>query len=67
MAFTGNFTCNSFKVDLFNGTTDFSSTTTYKIALYTNGQITSTTGLTTSGTIQGNTGNFTGGLITNGQ
>jgi len=36
MAFTGNFTCNSFKTDLFNGTTDFSSTTTYKIALYTN-------------------------------
>ena len=36
MAFTGNFTCNSFRADLFNGTTDFSSTTTYKIALYTN-------------------------------
>ena len=38
MAFTGNYTCNSFKQQLFEGDFDFSSTTTqtFKIALYTN-------------------------------
>jgi hypothetical protein len=35
MAFTGNYTCNSFKIGLMNGTFDF-STDTFKIALYTN-------------------------------
>lgn len=35
MAFTGNYTCNSFKTGLMNGTFDFSSDT-FKIALYTN-------------------------------
>lgn len=37
MAFTGNFTCNSFKVGLLNGEFDFSSDTSdvFKIALYT--------------------------------
>ena len=35
MAFTGNFTCNSFKTALLNGNVDFSGDT-FKIALYTN-------------------------------
>jgi len=35
MAFTGNYTCNSFKTGLLNGTFDF-TTDTFKIALYTN-------------------------------
>ena len=38
MAFTGNYTCNSFKQQVFEGDFDFSATTaqTFKIALYTN-------------------------------
>lgn len=36
MAFTGNFTCNTFKTALLNGDVDFSADT-FKIALYTNG------------------------------
>jgi hypothetical protein len=35
MAFTGNFTCNTFKTALLNGDVDFSADT-FKIALYTN-------------------------------
>ena len=35
MAFTGNFTCNSFKSGLLSGSFDFASDT-FKIALYTN-------------------------------
>jgi hypothetical protein len=35
MAFTGNYTCNSFKIGLLDGTFDF-TTDTFKIALYTN-------------------------------
>ena len=35
MAFTGNFTCNVFKVGLLNGDFDF-AVDTFKIALYTN-------------------------------
>lgn len=35
MSFTGNYTCNSFKTGLMNGTFDF-TTDTFKIALYTN-------------------------------
>ena len=35
MAFTGNYTCNSFKIGLMNGTFDFSADT-FNIALYTN-------------------------------
>ena len=35
MAFTGNYTCNSFKSGLLNGDFDFASDT-FKIALYTN-------------------------------
>jgi hypothetical protein len=38
MAFTGNFTCNTFKNGLLDGTFDFGTGTsdTFKIALYTN-------------------------------
>ena len=35
MAFTGNFTCDSFKTALLNGDVDFAADT-FKIALYTN-------------------------------
>lgn len=35
MAFTGNFTCNTFKTGLMNGTFDFTSGSFY-LALYTN-------------------------------
>jgi hypothetical protein len=35
MAFTGNYSCNSFKTGLMNGTFNFTSGT-FKIALYTN-------------------------------
>jgi len=35
MAFTGNYTCNSFKSGLINGDFDF-DTDTFKVALYTN-------------------------------
>jgi len=35
MAFTGNFTCNTFKTALLNGDVDF-AVDTFKIALYTN-------------------------------
>ena len=38
MPFTGNFTCNTFKVGILDGTFDFGTGTSdvYKIALYTN-------------------------------
>lgn len=38
MPFTGNFTCNTFKVGILDGTFNFGTGTTdvYKIALYTN-------------------------------
>ena len=38
MAFTGNYTCNSFKQQMFQGVFNFSTGTTqvFKIALYTN-------------------------------
>ena len=36
MAFTGNWTTNTFKVGLLDGVFDFNSAQTYKIALYTN-------------------------------
>ena len=35
MAFTGNFTCNTFKTGLMNGTFNFTSGSFY-LALYTN-------------------------------
>lgn len=68
MAFTGNYTCNSFKQQLFEGNFDFSATTaqTFKIALYTN-DVTldqTTTAYTTTGEVVA-TGYTAGGeLIT---
>ena len=55
MAFTGNYTCNSFKQQLFEGDFDFSATTTqtFKIALYTNDATLdqTTTAYTTTGEV----------------
>ena len=52
MAFTGNYTCNSFKQQLFEGDFDFSSgtTQTFKIALYTNDATLDQTTTTYTGT-----------------
>lgn len=52
MAFTGNYTCNSFKSGLIAGTFDFSSDTIY-MALYTNAASldASTAAYTTSGEV----------------
>ena len=52
MAFTGNYTCNSFKQQLFEGDFDFSATTTqtFKIALYTNDATLSQTTTSYTGT-----------------
>ena len=68
MAFTGNYTCNSFKQQLFEGDFDFSTTTaqTFKIALYTNDATLdqTTTAYTTTGEVVA-TGYTAGGeLIT---
>ena len=60
MAFTGNYTCNTFKIGLMNGTFDF-TTGTFKIALYTNSATLNadTTAYTTSGEATG--GNYVAG------
>lgn len=52
MAFTGNYTCNSFKTELLNGDVDFSADT-FKIALYTNNATltASTTAYTSTGEV----------------
>ena len=52
MAFTGNFSCNSFKTGLMNGSFDF-STDTFYIALYTNAATldATTTAYTTTGEV----------------
>ncbi len=68
MAFTGNYACNSFKQQLFEGDFDFSATTaqTFKIALYTNDATLdqTTTAYTTTGEVVA-TGYTAGGeLIT---
>ena len=54
MAFTGNFTCNSFKSGLIDGDFDF-DTDTFKIALYTNSASLNaeTAAYTTSGEVVG--------------
>ena len=54
MAFTGNYTCNSFKSGLFDGDFDF-DTDTFKIALYTNSATLNadTTAYTTTGEVSG--------------
>jgi hypothetical protein len=60
MAFTGNYTCNSFKTGLMNGMFDF-TTDTFKIALYTNTATLNadTTAYTTTGEASG--GNYAAG------
>ena len=60
MAFTGNYTCNSFKTGLMNGTFDF-TTDTFKIALYTNTATLNadTTAYTSTGEASG--GNYVAG------
>jgi hypothetical protein len=55
MAFTGNYTCNTFKTGLLNGTFDF-TTDTFKIALYTN-----TATLNADTTVYTSTGESSGG------
>jgi hypothetical protein len=52
MAFTGNYTCNTFRTGLLNGTFNFTSGTFY-IALYTNAATldASTTAYTTTGEV----------------
>jgi hypothetical protein len=54
MAFTGNFTCNTFKTGLMNGSFNFTSGT-YFIALYTNAATLNenTTAYTTDGEVTG--------------
>ena len=68
MAFTGNYTCNSFKQQLFEGDFDFSATTTqtFKIALYTNDATLdqTTTAYTTTGEVVATGYTARGGLIT---
>lgn len=61
MAFTGNFTCNTFKTGLMNGSFNFTSGT-YFIALYTNAATLNenTTAYTTDGEVTG-TGYTAGG------
>jgi hypothetical protein len=60
MAFTGNFSCNTFKTGLFNGTFDFTSGTFY-LALYTNSATLDedTTAYTATGEASG--GNYVAG------
>ena len=61
MAFTGNFTTNTFKIGLLDGTFNFDGTQTYKIALYTNAATLdqSTTAYTSTGEATG--GNYSAG------
>lgn len=63
MPFTGNYTCNSFKEGLFDGSFDFGSGTSdvYKIALYTNAASLdeTTTAYTANGETSG--GNYVAG------
>ena len=63
MAFTGNFSCNTLRTGLINGTLNF-STDTFRLALYTNSA--SLNQLTTAYTLDGEAsgGNYAaGGLV----
>lgn len=66
MAFTGNYTCDSFKLGLINGSFNFGPDTTdvFKIALYTNSATltASTSSYTAVGEVSGS-GYATGGLV----
>ncbi len=61
MAFTGNWTTNTFKIGLLDGVFDFNSAQTYKIALYTNAATLNqdTTTYTSTGETSG--GNYAAG------
>ena len=61
MAFTGNFTTNTFKIGLLDGTFNFDGTQTYNIALYTNAATldATTTAYTSTGETSG--GNYAAG------
>ena len=61
MAFTGNWTTNTFKIGLLDGVFDFNSAQTYKIALYTNAATldATTTAYTSIGEASG--GNYAAG------
>lgn len=63
MAFTGNYSCNTLRSGLVNGTINF-STGTFKLALYTNAATldASTAAYTTTGEATG--GNYTAGGLT---
>lgn len=63
MAFTGNYSCNTLRSGLANGTINF-STGTFKLALYTNSATldASTAAYTTTGEATG--GNYTAGGLT---
>jgi len=65
MAFTGNWTCNTFKTGLMNGTFDFTSGSFY-IALYTNEATldATTTAYTTTGEVSGSGYTAGGQLLT---
>ena len=60
MAFTGNYSCNTLRTGLVNGSIDF-STDVFKLALYTNAATldAKTTGYTTTGETSG--GNYVAG------
>ena len=68
MAFTGNFTTNTFLVGLLDGTFDFGTGTTqvYKIALYTNAATldATTTAYTSTGEATGGNYSPSGSLLT---
>jgi hypothetical protein len=65
MAFTGNWTCNTFKTGLMNGTFNFTSGTFY-IALYTNAATldATTTAYTTTGEVSGSGYTAAGQILT---
>jgi hypothetical protein len=65
MAFTGNFTCNTFKTGLMNGTFNFTSGSFY-LALYTNSATldATTTAYTTTGEASGGDYVAGGSLLT---
>lgn len=70
MAFTGNFMCTSFKVELLKGVHDFTNGTgdSFKLALYNNSaSFTAATTAYTSANEVGNSGSYSagGGALTN--
>ena len=69
MAFTGNFLCTSFKVELLAGTHNFTTSTgdTYKLALYDNSAAftAATTAYTATNEVSGTGYSAGGGTLTN--